>query len=357
MSRTRTRVSRTLIGLLVLTLALGLVSYLHNLSRTPAVSTAAEPQTPATVAPLPANSQLAGVVVSQTPTAAPVIAVLQAAPPTPQPTPAAPAVSEPAPRPTSVSARPLADAMSAMDGGDPLKARTILNDALISGNLSATDQTAAKQMMADLNQTIIFSSKRFPNDSFGGTYEVKPGESLQKIAAAHNVPWEVLARMNGLSDPRKLRADSKIKVVNGPFHAVVDKSDFMMDIYLGKPGESGSMYVATYSVGLGADDSTPTGTWLVEKDKKIKNPVYYSPRGEGVIGKDDPKNPLGEFWIGLTGIDGQAVGKLSYGIHGTIEPDSIGKQASMGCIRMRNEEVELVYGMLSEGKSTVQVKD
>ena len=117
------------------------------------------------------------------------------------------------------------------------------------------------------------------------------------------------------------------------------------------------MYVMTYGVGLGRDDSTPTGVWMVEPHKKIKNPTYFSPRGEGVIDADDPKNPLGERWIGLTGIDGHAVGKQSYGIHGTIEPDSIGKMASMGCIRMRNEDVERVFEMLVEGKSTVIVKD
>ena len=90
--------------------------------------------------------------------------------------------------------------------------------------------------------------------------------------------------------------------------------------------------------------------------RKLKNPTYYSPRGEGVIQSGDPKNPLGKFWIGLSGIDGHAVGKESYGIHGTIDPDSIGKMASMGCIRMRNEDVAVVYEMLVEGKSLVTVK-
>jgi lipoprotein-anchoring transpeptidase ErfK/SrfK len=96
---------------------------------------------------------------------------------------------------------------------------------------------------------------------------------------------------------------------------------------------------------------------MVETDTKLKNPQYHSPRGEGVIAADDPKNPLGEFWIGLTGIEGDAVGKPSYGIHGTIEPDSIGKQASLGCIRLLNEDVAIVYEMLVEGKSTVIVKE
>src|ERR1700685_876688 len=124
-----------------------------------------------------------------------------------------------------------------------------------------------------------------------------------------------------------------------------------MDIYLGAhPGSTSAMYVTSYKVGLGKDDSTPTGTWMVEPHHKIKHPTYYSPRGEGVIAADDPKNPLGPYWLGLTGTDGHAVGKQSYGIHGTIEPDSIGHMASMGCIRMHNEDVAMVFEMLTEGK-------
>jgi lipoprotein-anchoring transpeptidase ErfK/SrfK len=115
------------------------------------------------------------------------------------------------------------------------------------------------------------------------------------------------------------------------------------------------MYVTSCPVGLGKDGSTPLGKWLVEPDRKVANPVYYSPRGEGVIEADDPKNPLGEFWVGLAGVDGAAVGQESYGIHGTIEPDSIGKMESMGCIRMRHDDIALVFAALVEGKSTVQI--
>jgi lipoprotein-anchoring transpeptidase ErfK/SrfK len=147
-----------------------------------------------------------------------------------------------------------------------------------------------------------------------------------------------------------------LKVIKGPFNAVVTKHAFTMDLYVGgTPGQPGSMFVKSYSVGLGRDDSTPTGTWMV--GTKAMNPIYYSPRGEGVIPADDPKNPLGHRWISLNGMDGKAVGQQSYGIHGTIDPDSIGKQASMGCIRMHNEDVEVVFDLLTEGKSLVVVRD
>src|SRR5262249_6622499 len=161
-----------------------------------------------------------------------------------------------------------------------------------------------------------------------------------QIANEHDISWQLLLRLNGMSDPRKLRAGQTLKVLKGPFHAVVSKSKFTIDLYLGSPGAADSMYITTYGVGLGKDDSTPPATWAIAN--KVTPPTYYSPRGEGVIAADDPKNPLGTHWLGLTGTDGHAVGKASYGIHGTIEPDSIGKMSSMGCIRLRNEDVAVV---------------
>ncbi|HIB01258.1 MAG TPA: hypothetical protein EYO31_05085 [Phycisphaerales bacterium] len=43
-------------------------------------------------------------------------------------------------------------------------------------------------------------------------------------------------------------------------------------------------------------------------------------------------------------------------MHGTIAPETIGTQASMGCIRMGADEVAQVYEMLSEGVSIVEIR-
>lgn len=361
MLRHRPRTSRTLIGLLVLTLILGAVSYWHNTSKSKAREMAdagVEPK-PAPTAVTPVES------VAKLP-ATPVAATVTPPTPTPKPRAVAPATqpkpaASPAAGAAGAAATPsLAKGRQEYQSGDLLKARETLNAALLSNALSDADAMAARQLISEINQTVVFSPTRFPDDPYGGTYSVQSGDRLATIAAKHDVTWELLCRLNGIPDPTKLRAGATIKVLAGPFHAVVDKSDFTMDLYLGEPpapGAQHSMYITTYPVGLGADDSTPTGVWMVEPHKKLKNPTYFSPRGQGVIDADDPKNPLGEFWIGLTGIDGHAVGKASYGIHGTIEPDSIGKMQSLGCIRMRNEDVAVVYEMLVEGKSTVTVKD
>ena len=349
-----TRVSRPLVGILGLTILVGALAYnfTHRHKGTPANAMADAPSAPPSQATPPADPNRS---------TEPRGVIGDASAPATRPAILAVAISAPAPLPIVSAADAkglLAEGKAKIDAGDLLGGRQTLNEALNSGELSAPDVALAKTQIADANKTIIFSNRHFSDDPYGGTFTVPPGGVMARIAKTYCVTPELLCRINAMTDPRRLRASQIIKVVQGPFHAVVNKSAFTMDLYLGGvPGEKSTMYVETLPVGLGKDDSTPTGTWIVEPGRKLTNPKYYSPRGEGVIDAADPKNPLGKFWIGIAGTDGQAVGKTSYGIHGTIDPTSIGKQASMGCIRMHNEDIALVYEMLVEGKSSVIVKD
>jgi lipoprotein-anchoring transpeptidase ErfK/SrfK len=95
--------------------------------------------------------------------------------------------------------------------------------------------------------------------------------------------------------------------------------------------------VHRYPVGTGAENGTPTGKFNVEE--KLENPTWYNPDG-GIIDADDPDNPLGEFWLGL----GNHIG-----IHGTIDPESIGKAVSRGCIHLNDPDIEEVFSLLSVG--------
>jgi LysM repeat protein len=251
----------------------------------------------------------------------------------------------------------LQSAQDELQAGHLITARDQFNDLLQSGNLNPANTQLVKQSLSEISQTTVFGRKAFANDRFASSYTVKGGDSLSKIAEPHDIAWEFIGRINNV-DAKHLRAGASIKIIEGPFFAVVHKRQFLMDIYLGGlPGDKNSMYVTSYSVGLGRDDSTPLGTWVIEPQHKLKHPTYYSPHGEGVIPADDPKNPLGGYWIGLTGTDGDALGKMSYGIHGTIEPDSIGKQSSMGCIRLKADDIAMVYDLMVEGKSLVKVQE
>ncbi len=271
-------------------------------------------------------------------------------------TPSAP-VAAASPRTTAAPSTLIAEATTKASAGDLIGARSLLNSALLSGSLSPSDIDSVKKQMAEINQTLVFSPKQFPNDPLGGVYTVKSGDRLAAIGNAHQIPFELLLPLNRMTNAKMLKYGQTLKVINGPFHVVVSKSKFTMDVYLGSPGGADSTYITTFPVGLGTDNSTPTGTWTIKN--KVTHPAYFPPAEHPgpTLMPDDPKNPLGPYWMGLEGTDGQAVGQRSYGIHGTIDPTSIGKQSSMGCIRMKNEDVELVYKLLVQGKSIVIVKD
>lgn len=240
---------------------------------------------------------------------------------------------------------------------DLVKARDELIAALDAKKFSETEREAAYERLSKINETVVFGPKKFISDAHQSSYTVVAGDNLQKIANKFDVTVGFLQRVNNISKPEKLRLGANLKIVKGPFHAIVNKKEFTLDLYQGDPASSGAIFLKRLRVGLGEHDSTPTGTWKI--GTKLTNPTYYNSRDEGprVIQANDPANPLGERWLELVGVSGQAVGKESYGIHGTIDPASIGKKMSMGCVRLLNEDVNLVYDMLIKEKSTVLVTD
>ena len=371
MSRSRPKTSRYLLMFLGLAVAVGVFVFAFRHRQNRAMAAAAmkgrpASSLPATVAAAPKpNPDEADALVTQAPGSGAATALTPTTPASPttpaaNPQTAAPGATAPAKPQVALaevilSSKPLADAKAKLEAGKLLEARDIYNAVITSGSQSPDEVRAAKQELSALNEKIVFSKELVAGDGWAEEFRMPTGGVLAATAKRYAVTPELLLRVNGISNPRRIQANQKLKMLKGPLHAVVDKSDFTLDVYFGAPGGPGSSYLTTFRVGLGKDDSTPTGKWLVEPNKKLVNPTYYSSRGEGVIGPDDPNNPLGEYWIALTGVEGKAVGMESYGIHGTIEPESIGTMASMGCIRLKAEDIAQVYTMLVEGKSTVVV--
>jgi hypothetical protein len=238
----------------------------------------------------------------------------------------------------------------------PVDARRALTAALLSGALEPADEEFARDRLAALNRRLVFSPEVVPGDPFCRRYAVGPGDRLGGIARAERlaVDWRFIMRINRMVSERSLRAGQRLKLVTGPFHAVVDKSDFRLDLYLGNGADR--VFVASFPVGLGEFDQTPVGRFRVRPRSKLIDPQWTNPRTGQRYASDDPTNPIGEHWIGLVGDDETTRDLAGYGIHGTIEPDSIGRSESMGCIRMLPDDVALLYEVLSEQASTVAIK-
>lgn len=105
-----------------------------------------------------------------------------------------------------------------------------------------------------------------------------------------------------------------------PLTIIVDKQKHRLAL------TSGSIILRNYEVGLGGD-RTPEGEFVISD--KVVNPN----------GRDN-----GEF-----GSRGMQLSDSNYAIHGTDEPDSIGKDESLGCIRMSRKDVEELFAMAPMG--------
>ena len=103
--------------------------------------------------------------------------------------------------------------------------------------------------------------------------------------------------------------------------------------------------VKEFQVGTGKyGTKTPTGKFTIVN--KIVNRPYYS----GGIPGGDPRNPLGDRWLGLH--VGNTYG-TTYGIHGTNNENSIGGNVSGGCIRMYNNEVRWLFDRVPTGTTVL----
>ena len=258
-------------------------------------------------------------------------------------TPSAPTEKSP---PVQTKPSPVQVGKEALGRDDLVAARTAFSEAIASEQ-DAAQQTFLRGELTRISGDTILSPRLAAGDPLVERYVIRSGDVLAKIATANKITPELLASVNGIANKNQIREGQSIKVIKGPFRAVVRKRAYRIEVYLG------DVFVREFNVGLGADDGTPTGEWRV--GTKLVNPTYYPPRGGGIVSADDPKNPLGERWIGLVGVGGVAVDQQRYGVHGTNEPDSIGKNLSMGCVRLRNEDVEILYDYLIETHSTVTV--
>jgi lipoprotein-anchoring transpeptidase ErfK/SrfK len=119
------------------------------------------------------------------------------------------------------------------------------------------------------------------------------------------------------------------KAVEDEVYLLVNKSQHKLSVILN------DSVIYSFPIATGkTNEATPEGIYTIIR--KVKNP-WYIPKN---IPGGDPTNPIGTRWIGL---NVPKTNGYTYGIHGTNNPDSIGKNVSQGCIRMRNSDVEWLY--------------
>jgi len=235
--------------------------------------------------------------------------------------------------PGSVSAQSLlSQAKELQAKGDLAGAKTVyqrlVNDFPNSGSVMDW-----QKKIDDINIRLLFSPVITAKSVL---YEIKPGDTLGKISRQFKTTVELIKKSNHLTSD-VITPGKKIKIWNAAFSILVDKSQ---NILLLKSDEE---IFKVYVVATGRDNSTPVGNFKITS--KLINPTWF--KAGAVVPTGSPENILGTRWMGLD--------KPSYGIHGTSEPQSLGKQVTQGCVRMSNQDVEELYVIVPIGTEVVIV--
>jgi len=218
----------------------------------PTVEVPAAPMAPpapvATAVPSPpAVAQPAPPVAETAPDQPPTYLAAQAAPP-PATEAATAGPVQPDPLPAVLPATPLSAAPSA---GGPAAAAAFASDwaeahdrlaagryaealALLSvwyddTSLGVEESQRLDDLLSQLAGTVIYSQQ----DLLLAPHVVATGETLQSIAAPLGIPWQLLAKINGVDDPARLIPGEQLKVLRGPFDAVVSVTRGRLSLQVG----------------------------------------------------------------------------------------------------------------------------
>jgi lipoprotein-anchoring transpeptidase ErfK/SrfK len=115
----------------------------------------------------------------------------------------------------------------------------------------------------------------------------------------------------------------------------------------------GDKLVAMFTVSSGSSEfPLPLGEWDIVGIAR-NTPYSYDPEvltggkedGETHMLPPGPNGPVGVVWIDLS--------KEHYGIHGTPEPETIGRAQSHGCVRLTNWDAARLAGMVSQSTQVI----
>jgi lipoprotein-anchoring transpeptidase ErfK/SrfK len=289
----------------------------------------------------------------------------QETPSTPPAAPEAPATPPPAfgnglngAAPQSPAAQPAATPAEAklreglsLAATEPVKARLLLSQAVLSNTLAEPEARQAADALSRLSAQLFLTPVYNANDPICTQYTIQPNDSLEKIVRKQKLgcDWRLVARLNKIKNPAAIQVGKRLKLPVGPFSAVVSKRDYRLYLCTGTGDDR--VIVAALPVGLGEANGTPTGRFKVRASSKLINPEWTHPVTGQRYEADDPANPIGEHWLGIEGVEDANSALLGYGIHGTVDNDSIGHDRSLGCVRLLADDVALVWETLAEGSS------
>jgi LysM repeat protein len=185
------------------------------------------------------------------------------------------AASSPWPSTTSTVTTPSDTTPLPAPPPDPAPSGYAATKSLIQDSLNRSDLTAAHLLLSEwhgnesltsaerqevetlLNQlagTVIYSTEH----RLEPAYTVKPGDTLETIAQQYQVPWPLLAKINGIPQADAVQPGQQLKVVRGPFSAVVNPATNELTLQLN------GLYAGKFTVDVPPTVQLGEGEFVVE---------------------------------------------------------------------------------------------
>ena len=193
-------------------------------------------------------------------------------------------------------------------------------------NISAEQRNEMLARLDPLAREVIYSKRHLLEQP----HRMSRSETLQEVALTYDVPWQLLANINGIEDPLTILPGTELKVVRGPFRAEVNLTLKELTLFMG------DYYAGRFPIAVGNDPLAVEGSYTIQ-DKQTGKTFYT--RSGNQIAPGSPANPYGNFWMDL----GNQIS-----IHGSPDPT---RPNENGCISLAEDVADDLYGILSRGSS------
>ncbi len=224
------------------------------------------------------------------------------------------------------------EVQAALDRGQLSQALLLLSGWYGDPSLSPSEASEVNSLLGQLAGSVIYSTEHRLEES----RMVQAGERLETIAKQYNVPWQLLAKINGISSADQLLPGQKLKVLPGPFSAIIDISQRKMTLMLDR------RYAGQFSLEIDPGVTIEEGHW--EVNQKLLTPANVSLPGTG------PITPTEERSLMLSNVSG-SVAQVAI-LRGATASDPLASQAGR-VMRMNPTDAKDVFDILSLGSKVV----
>jgi len=193
----------------------------------------------------------------------------------------------------------------------------------------AEQRAQVRRRLGELQMAWLLSRHPQPESDW---VEVRSGDTLARIAARHGTTVELLRASNQIRGDM-VSIGQRLKVVREPFSVQISKSRNVLTLQLG------DRFFKAYAISTGLGGNTPVGEFRITD--RLVHPDWWHPDHGRRIPYGHPEHRIGTHWLGWD--------RRGFGIHGTDEPEKIGQSVSLGCVRMRNEDVAELYKLIPSG--------